>query len=843
MNYLISEADIREKVISPWLKAIGISLDRVIMEQKFTIQLGHGIYEVNSERQRESAYGRADYLVKNTSGINLFVVEAKNSSQAITYEDRDQAISYARLIIDENIPPFAIVTNGINTIIYDVISKEEIISLDKFSDHSYVKGEFKVCCGIDYKAEALQYLLSLNADNLLTFCKGQVEYRMQSLKSTDIFSGKKYIPQLYCERWDAKNKLNKILFDKDNSKQIALVIGKPQHGKTSFLCNTVETLINSNTPCLFYPAIGLKSGLFHAIQEDFLWAFNNELSPFHIVKQLQSILNKVGLSMVLIIDGLNEIDVQNALYINQECSRLSYKELKLIVSATSNSLQRILFEVDNPTFISSKVNLTSKDAEILKVKELKNIEKKDIIQIGNFSKSEVEEAVDKYKKAYSVNVETLDKVLSNPFYLGRAMELYAGNKLPITLNTKELISECLYKKGKRASKEVIELKTELCKISNLLFENDAPLSELHKLDINAESISKLCDAAIITEVHDENGCYGIDFYYSSERDYVVSYELRKWDKVFLENEELIIKELDFAFNTNVGKEALRWFFSYPMNITHLKHTYKHTHDKIIYNDLFCFAIFNQNFEKKEDLTWLKMVLENLIKDRFLTEPYDPKEKALLMYKILESLNINPDFVSSNQLYLIKELLLYEISIEDHYLYESFSYSLLDKGLEEIYISFFLDNDQRVVEASALLVAHDYQGKFIEVLNFLISKQNSCFLNNKNCFIKALNFISDNAWDPMCPDIFSEERDVEEWIGILEEYKNDFDRILTFYQDTNVCTYFREVIVAIQDEIMDQCNKNPSVYEEYKEIISNFHKNTQTLNDPSQLKLPFDNREK
>ncbi|MHB8259792.1 MAG: hypothetical protein ACYDCN_01110 [Bacteroidia bacterium] len=243
MQNLVSETDIREKILVPWLKEIGISVNMVKMEYSFTIQLGRGIYEVNSKKQRDSGAGRADYLIKSCTNINLFIVEAKNISLDLTEEDRDQAVSYARLVSVGNIPPFAIVTNGNITKLYDVISKEEI-TLSSLSNHATIKSDFKIDCNLSYKVEALQYLVSLSPENLLEFCKGQVKYRMNSLKSTDIFSGKKYIPQLYCDRKEAHEKLNDILFNEKEPKQIALVTGPPQHGKTSFLCNTVETLIS-----------------------------------------------------------------------------------------------------------------------------------------------------------------------------------------------------------------------------------------------------------------------------------------------------------------------------------------------------------------------------------------------------------------------------------------------------------------------------------------------------------------------------------------------------------------------------------------------------------------------
>ena len=74
MQNLVSETDIREKILVPWLKEIGISVDMVKMEYSFTIQLGRGIYEVNSKKQRDSGAGSVIKILlcwKNTRTFYL----------------------------------------------------------------------------------------------------------------------------------------------------------------------------------------------------------------------------------------------------------------------------------------------------------------------------------------------------------------------------------------------------------------------------------------------------------------------------------------------------------------------------------------------------------------------------------------------------------------------------------------------------------------------------------------------------------------------------------------------------------------------------------------------------
>lgn len=57
--------------------------------------MGRQTHEINGEKERAS--GRLDILFKNRDQ-NLFVVETKPQDQKLSEEDKEQAISYARLL-------------------------------------------------------------------------------------------------------------------------------------------------------------------------------------------------------------------------------------------------------------------------------------------------------------------------------------------------------------------------------------------------------------------------------------------------------------------------------------------------------------------------------------------------------------------------------------------------------------------------------------------------------------------------------------------------------------------------------------------------------------------------
>lgn len=104
-SLLLSEDDIRTKVVYQWLKDCGFSTADIWIEYSINIRIGKGIKTINS---------RADVLVKSTNGLNLLIVEVKRPDHPLDEQDKKQALSYARSLAEGGIAPFTILTNGNN---------------------------------------------------------------------------------------------------------------------------------------------------------------------------------------------------------------------------------------------------------------------------------------------------------------------------------------------------------------------------------------------------------------------------------------------------------------------------------------------------------------------------------------------------------------------------------------------------------------------------------------------------------------------------------------------------------------------------------------------------------
>ncbi|RZM23674.1 MAG: hypothetical protein EOO88_25410, partial [Pedobacter sp.] len=429
LNY--SEDEIRAKVVYHWLKNCGLRDSDIFIEHSIQLKLGHGIKTVNS---------RTDVLVKNGEN-NLLIVEVKAPSHQLHEKDKHQAISYARSLAEGGIAPFTILTNGKGCMIFDSVTGQHLQEVG--TDHPYVVNGLRANGdAIIARAEALEYLISLSNENLLIFCKAQCAYRMKILKAEDIHSGKKYIPSLYTARKKPYSELTEQLFDSDSAK-LVLVVGPPQHGKTCFLCNTVERYLSQGFPTLFYPAVSLKMGLTAAICEDFEWFFGEGMIPRRLVDRLRNILDRMSASLVIVVDGWNEM-IDNAVAMNDECARLCESKLKFVISTTTTSLKRLLKdESGNESYVASATMLSSFQIQRLSTEPLINTGKAQIVQIGKFDHGELWEARQKYQQSFDVVFDEMSDLLKSPFYLRLAAEQFEHKSVPKLTTRAELIKESL----------------------------------------------------------------------------------------------------------------------------------------------------------------------------------------------------------------------------------------------------------------------------------------------------------------------------------------------------------------------------------------------------------------
>ena len=123
---LYSEQDVMSKVVVPHLHDLGYTEGAT---QNGTVRLRFE-HPIHAQRGREKKTIFADLIVF-VNDIPVIVVDGKNPRQYITDNDRDQVISYARLL--DNIAPYAAVCNG-SWQVFDSVNKQQIRALPHLND-------------------------------------------------------------------------------------------------------------------------------------------------------------------------------------------------------------------------------------------------------------------------------------------------------------------------------------------------------------------------------------------------------------------------------------------------------------------------------------------------------------------------------------------------------------------------------------------------------------------------------------------------------------------------------------------------------------------------------------
>ena len=577
-----SEEDIRTKVVYTWLADHGINPAEISLEYCFEVKIGRHTWKIGSDRplpadddldRRDSSVvrPRADVLVRRGEK-NLMIIEVKSPDEPLDDAARDQGISYARLLPD--IAPFVVLTNGRETKLFDSVTREQLGGQTIPSTHPHARPGF--CVSLDdlqLRAEASELFLSLCPENLLTFCQKQVSFRMARLRSDDPESGKKYIPQLYVARTSAETRLLTLLAD--TASRVVAIVGRPQVGKTNFVCHFVEQQIADGHPCLFYPAIGLENGLLEEIHADFGW-LHQEASPSVpiLVHKLTRILNRAQAGLLLFIDGWNEAHVELARMIDRECERLTCNEIQIVVSFTNTAAQRLLSVASNPSFIAESTGVGLRGAELIELDPVVAAKQKQwhLVCVDCFSDKERDAAYEKYAKYFSVTVPPCHVRTSDPYLLGVAMRHYRTTTLPDLLDEPELLERWLCERINRVCGDaVFDVRAGLAELGRAMLDAEPPVDERTVkirwgLPVVHSIPPSLFDAAILSATNLPGPGRAIDFYNARDRSFVIAYWAGNWQSAIADSAEA---PLEKASTTEAGRDALTWFFQQQQTRTTL----------------------------------------------------------------------------------------------------------------------------------------------------------------------------------------------------------------------------------------------------------------------------------
>lgn len=511
----LSEEDIKFKVVIDYLRSLGFEKDELEFEKSFFLRLGRHTYKVGTGEQKENARARLDILVKR-NGNNLFVVEVKRDPENLTQEDKEQAISYARLV--HPMAPLAIVTNGRDFKIYKVGDKTEI-DKDKTKILGYNIGQ-------DMQVlydEAFEFFIGYSHDNVKAFCQVQLLEGMKTLLGSQEEPFKKFIPDLYVP---SKNVARNFAEFIASHKTVFAIVGESGSGKTCAMCGLALDF-SQRHPVLFYRALNLTEGPIKSIADDFNWEFSTQHDEIVIFKRINRIFKDK--KIIIFIDGVDEWDYPNKVEIlGNFASKMKDKNIKLVISCKGSHWEKFLSRSGTPTSLSEEVFSVAEHGKGC--------------WIQPFDDEEIHNLTKKYRQFYNwkgyLDSSVVEEFKRVPFLLRIFFEVGRRKNYPhLTFSIKEFYDEYFEAVLERISHaDRGKANRTILAIAKIVFERnvdtvDQPtLYEELKLTVSDEILPALFEYHILEKATSGLECQ-IGFYFKKFRDYVIAFGVNKWDKM------------------------------------------------------------------------------------------------------------------------------------------------------------------------------------------------------------------------------------------------------------------------------------------------------------------------
>ncbi len=509
---LNNEEEIKIKLVVDYLHKLGFDRSELSFEKNFILNVGLYTYRVDTEKQIKESQPRYDLLVTR-NGENLCVIEVKSDAVGLGQDEIDQVVSYARLV--HPIAPISIVTNGREFRIIDTVTKEEIPE-EQLPD---ING-YRATLPDEKYYEALKHFLGYSVDNLLSFCKWQVNAYMISLKGSQEDKTKKYIPELF----EPSERLTKVFTDFLQSDFLCFVmVGDSGSGKTCWICHSALEYITSGHPVLFYRAVEMDKNIFSSVSSDLNWNLSPQLGEAEGVKRFLDIFE--NREVVIFIDGLDEVEAERVRnFINDFLRKVEGRNVKLVATCKTEAWNKLLEHDGIPTILSEKVF---------------RVEDKCGFRLAGLEESQFYRMINRYQKFYAYKGGFEDQVLNDckrsPFLLRIVFEVGSDKGLPhlsySTLDFYEKYFELMINRiDELESGEAI-----IIGIATSLFRHNVDSLDINEirrelgLSVVQQIPERLFELNILERNKRGHTTY-IGFYYKKFRDFLIAFRALKWQK-------------------------------------------------------------------------------------------------------------------------------------------------------------------------------------------------------------------------------------------------------------------------------------------------------------------------
>lgn len=263
----LNEEQVKNSIIVPYLKQLGFTTDEIIYEKNLKIMIPRkGTINLDNKIKKNVF---ADIIVQRKIGDvyeNIFLVEVKRSGHKINQIDIEQGICYARLL--EQMPPFVVITNGMETKVIETISQLEVTD---FKQSEYYLSGNQVTIGEDLRKEALRSFINLDSSNLVKYCKLITQANLKDIYSEDKAS-KSIVGSVHYDREKYIDDFKKFI---DSSNTTYALVGKSGIGKTNILYSVIKKYANEY-PVLFYNSGLLNESFQKSLVQDFNFLYRRE---------------------------------------------------------------------------------------------------------------------------------------------------------------------------------------------------------------------------------------------------------------------------------------------------------------------------------------------------------------------------------------------------------------------------------------------------------------------------------------------------------------------------------------------------------------------------------------
>ena len=424
-----SENEVRFAVTSYFLELDFVESE-ISFEDYFSVRLGHRNMEISATKKDGLLRGYSDILITR-NGKNLAVIETKGPDKRLTEADAEQAISYARLLLQ--IAPFAIVTNGRETKVYDVFA-DELRELETPVESAWEKnGRQTSPIGEHLRFDAARRLIRFNPEAIIAFCKAQLENGLSHVRGT-IEEGRFYIPELFVPRSQIESRFEEWL---ESEMPVFAIVGDSGTGKTNSMCSLAEQA-SENHLVLFYQAIRMKESIVADIQEDFIWEFHADKHISFFIQRLSEFAESQDRRLLIFVDGLDEFDGSKTVLQNELTDlveRVRNLPVKVCISCKAFNWENFVVDRGQTFNEFAKCVFPGRDAVHQPTKYSRPKAEDVGMQLGDFSQEEKDAAFQKYRSAYDLSgdlIGDMAKECAFPLMMRLAAEAFQGTELRLS---------------------------------------------------------------------------------------------------------------------------------------------------------------------------------------------------------------------------------------------------------------------------------------------------------------------------------------------------------------------------------------------------------------------------